>query len=140
VVGEDRASATGTSGVDESGQIRDELGSRVSISPHSMAGQVIATKRPFVLQDDTAVLDNRAEVVGRGAHVIAGLWNGEEVIGFISMDNLLTHRQITEHQCRLLSLYATTLGHLCSLKRLEEALQERAEALERADRTKDQFL
>src|SRR6266446_5173743 len=47
-VGEDRASATGTFGVDENGEVRDERGSRVTIRPQSVAGQVIATKSAFV--------------------------------------------------------------------------------------------
>src|SRR5947207_5882930 len=66
-VGEDRASATGTYGVDEHGQIRDERGSRVSISPVSLVGQVLAGKRPFALRQDAPTMDNRAEVVGRGS-------------------------------------------------------------------------
>ncbi len=134
LVGEDRASATGTFGVDENGQLRDERGSRVPVAPASLAGQVLASKRPFVLREDTSTLDNRAEVVGRGSHAIAGLWNGAEVIGFISTDNLLLRQPITERQCKLLTLYASALGHLCALKRLEEELRRRAEELAEADR------
>ena len=63
MVGEDRASATGTFGVDEEGRVRDERGSRVQVSPQSLAGQVLASKRPFALREDTSTLDNRAEVL-----------------------------------------------------------------------------
>jgi PAS domain S-box-containing protein len=139
-VGVDRASATGTFGVDEHGRLRDERGSRVSIAPASVAGQVLASKRPFVLRQDAPTLDDQAEVVGRGSHAIAGLWNGAEMIGFISTDNLLLHQPITERQCKLLTLYASAVGHLCALKRLQEELRRRAEELAEADRRKDEFL
>jgi PAS domain S-box-containing protein len=124
---EDHSSATGSFGVDESGQLRDERGSRVTISPGSVAGEVLSSKRLFALRVDAPVMDNRADRVGRGAHAIAGLWNGEEAIGFISTDNLLLRQPITERQCKLLTLYASALGHLCSLKRTEEELQAREE-------------
>jgi signal transduction histidine kinase/CheY-like chemotaxis protein len=144
---ETRTAATGSFGVDENGQIRDERGSRVSITPGSVAGQVLLARKPFAARRDVPVLDDRAEIVGQGVHAIAGLWDGEEVIGFVSTDNLLRREPVTERQCRLLTLYASTLGHLCSLKRvqmererLESQLRQRAEELARADRAKDQFL
>jgi PAS domain S-box-containing protein len=124
---EDHTAATGSFGVDETGQLRDERGSRVTISPGSVAGEVLSSKRLFALRVDAPVMDNRADRVGRGAHAIAGLWNGEEAIGFVSTDNLLLRQPITERQCKLLTLYASALGHLCSLKRAEEALQAREE-------------
>jgi PAS domain S-box-containing protein len=132
-VDEDRTLARGSFGVDETGELRDERTSRVRVTPASVAGQVLLSKRPFALRAEGPVLDHRAEVVGQGAHATAGLWNGEEVIGFLSTDNYLRRQPITERQCQLLTLYASALGHLCSLKRAEEALV-------RADRAKDQFL
>src|SRR5438034_8489141 len=132
-VGEDLTSATGTFGIDENGRLRDERGSRVPISPASLAGQVLASKRPVALRQDAPTMDNRAEVVGRGSHAIAALWNGTKAIGFISTDNLLHHQPITERQCKLLALYASAVGHLCQLKRLEEELRRRAEELAEAD-------
>jgi PAS domain S-box-containing protein len=137
---QDPTTATGTFGVDEQGQIRDERSSRVTVFPSSVAGQVLASRRPFFLRERVPVLDDRAEPVGRGAHAIAGLWNGEEVIGFVSTDNLLENRPITERQCKLLSLYASALGHLYAVKRLEHALRLRAQELAEADRRKDEFL
>jgi PAS domain S-box-containing protein len=129
----DRRSARGSFGVDEHGQIRDERDSRVRVSPQSMAGQVLASKRPYVFRSNATVMDDRAAAVGRATHAIAALWDGEEVIGFISTDNLLQHRPITERDCRILTLFAATLGHLCSLKRAQDAMAE-------ADRRKDEFL
>jgi PAS domain S-box-containing protein len=136
----DPASATGTFGVDESGQIRDERGSRITIRPQSVAGQVLASRQPCVIRHDAPIRDLHAEIVGHGTHAIAGLWNGEAVIGFLSTDNLLHRRPVTDRQCRLLTLYASALGHLLALKRLEEELRRRAWALEEADRRKDEFL
>jgi signal transduction histidine kinase len=137
---DDRTAARGTFGVDESGQIRDERESRVTITPQSLAGQILRARKPVLLEGEGPVRDNRADVVGRGMHAIAALWNGEEVIGFVSIDNLLRQQPITERQCRLLALYASALGHLWAVKRLESELRQRAQELAEADEQKDQFL
>jgi len=55
--------------------------------------------------------------VGRGEHVTAGLWDGESIIGYISVDNLLRQRPFSDHDCEIIRLYATAVGHLISLKR-----------------------
>jgi PAS domain S-box-containing protein len=134
----DPAWATGTFGVDESGRLRDERGSRASISPDCLAGQVLASKCPLVLREESSAFPNGT--VGWGTHVVAALWNGAEVVGFIGTDNLVHHQPITERQCKLLILYASTVGHLCAVKRLEEELRRRAQQLGEADRLKDEFL
>ena len=62
-------------------------------------------------------------VVGHGTLVHAAMWNGEKVIGFVAMDNLLLHRPITDQDAQLLNSFASTLGYLCSSKRAEETLR-----------------
>ncbi len=124
---------TGSFGVDEEGRLRDERGSRIAVSPESLAGQVMASPRGLALRHEAAVLNNRGEVVGHASHAIAALWDGEEVIGLLCTDNLLRRQPIEARECELLTLFASTLGHLCTLKRAEEALR-------RADRHKDEFL
>jgi PAS domain S-box-containing protein len=123
------SAVTGSFGIDESGELRDERGARIDVSPRSLAGRVLAAKQPLALREHEPVLNHRGEKVGEASHAIAALWNGEEVTGFISTDTLLTHAPVTDEQCRLLTLYATVLGHLCSLKVAEEALRENEDRL-----------
>jgi light-regulated signal transduction histidine kinase (bacteriophytochrome) len=80
--------------------------------------------------NDHATLFTNGQVVGHGMRVTAGLWDGETVIGFLSVDNLLQKRPFTDHDCELLRLYASAVGHLCSLKKAQEALTRLKEELE----------
>ncbi|MDK1032671.1 MAG: PAS domain-containing protein, partial [Planctomycetia bacterium] len=76
------------------------------------------------------MLDDNGKVVGRGCRAIAALWDGHQTIGCITADNLLHRKPITERQFELLTLYTSSLGHLFSRKRAEEALRESEERLE----------
>jgi PAS domain S-box-containing protein len=116
----------GSFGVDEEGNLRDERGKRVTVT--EVQRDILSQQAPsallFVDQD---LVGDSGNVVGRGIRTQAAMWDGEAVIGFISTDNLLQRRPITERDCELLNLYASTLGYLCSRKRAEEALvSERA--------------
>ena len=65
----------------------------------------------------------KGQDVGQGTHVFAGLWDGNTAIGFISVDNLLRQRSISDRDCEIIRLYASALGHFCSLMRAQEELR-----------------
>ena len=114
----------GTYGVDENGQLRDERGSRWAIESDTVIADIATHKKRLVVFTDHPLRNDELEIVGRGMNATAALWDGEEIIGLLSTDNLLQGQPITEHQCELLTLYAATLGHLCTRKRAERALRE----------------
>ena len=126
-VSEDGDAVTGTFGVDEGGRIRDERGHRVRVAPDSVMGQILTHKAPSVLSEDTGLYNDRGEVVGRGTMAGSALWDGEKAIGRIAIDNLLSRKPITQQQCELLSLYGSTLGHLCSRQRALDELRRSEE-------------
>ena len=115
----------GSFGIDENGHLRDERGSTVPIRPGSPASRVLRGEAPSVAVADAPLRNNRGEVVGTGTHVVASLWNGRTVIGCLAADNFLSREEITASQQELLKLYASTLGHLCSLKQTEASLADR---------------
>jgi signal transduction histidine kinase/GAF domain-containing protein len=121
-VSKDRTHVQGTYGVDENGEITDERNVLLPIILTERITPVIQGEIPFMRTEDTELF-TKGIVVGRGHLVSAGLWDGEKVIGFISADNLLRHQPIDDHDCEILRLYASAVGHLCSLKRVEEELQ-----------------
>ncbi|MHB0936422.1 MAG: PAS domain-containing sensor histidine kinase [Armatimonadota bacterium] len=123
-VGETTGEVNGSFGIDETGGLRDERGRRLSVAPASLMGRALAETMRLTVEEETPLLNDHAEVVGTGMHVIAVLRDGEKAIGCLSMDNLLSHRPISERQRELLGLYAVTLGHLYALKRAEEALRD----------------
>ncbi|MFO7974284.1 MAG: ATP-binding protein [Candidatus Hydrogenedentota bacterium] len=114
----------GSFGVDEDGRIRDERRRRIPILPDDEdAHRVLNREVRFVVRGDAILRDGEGNTVGKGTRVMAPLWDGQAVIGFVYIDNYLTHDEITEDQCRILALFAVSLGHLCSLHRTAEALR-----------------
>lgn len=114
----------GSYGVGEDGALRDERQRRVRLTDDDAdLRRVLNHEVKFVLRTNTDLRDAEGRTVGQGTHVTAPLWDGEDVIGFICTDNHLSHREITEDQCRILALFAASLGHLCSLHRRAEELR-----------------
>ena len=83
---------------------------------------VLQGQVPLLRRTDTQ-LALIGHVVGQGMHVSAGLWDGKSIIGYITVDNLMRQRPISDRDCEIIRLYASALGHLISLKRTELELQ-----------------
>jgi len=120
---DDPAYMLGSYGVDEAGQVRDERGLRYPTN-HDPAHDVLRTGEEKVYYDQHApIYDQHANVLGHGEAAAAGLWDGNRVIGFLSIDSFLTGNKISPRQREVLTLYAQMLGHLCTLKRTTQALR-----------------
>jgi diguanylate cyclase (GGDEF)-like protein/PAS domain S-box-containing protein len=119
---EDSNSILGTFGVNAEGRITDERGDRYSIGPESNIRSILQNQIPLLRLTDVP-LALKGQDVGQGMHVFAGLWDGNTAIGYLTVDNLLRHRPISERDCEIIRLYASALGHLCSLKRAQEELR-----------------
>jgi DNA-binding LacI/PurR family transcriptional regulator/signal transduction histidine kinase len=119
----------GSFGTDLAGAVVDERGTH--LSTEGMQMEILRQTRPVaLLWNDIELRDGMRKVVGRGARAQAAIWDGERVVGFVSLDNLLHHRPITTQDAELLNLFASTVGHLFSRKRTEEALQHYSQRLE----------
>ena len=115
-------SLVGAFGTDESGRCRDERGIRCSLSPGSIKSKIISGEQESVLEHGAQLYDQHGQVVGHGSYVAAGLRDSRGVIGFIITDNLIKGAALTEAHQQILTLYGCSLGHLCSLKRAEQAV------------------
>ncbi|HEY3415490.1 MAG TPA: ATP-binding protein, partial [Armatimonadota bacterium] len=113
----------GSFGIDETGALRDERQDRVSVSQDTDMGKLLADKARILIKRNSPLYDHTAKVVGQGEHALAAIWNGDTVIGCLSVDNFLSQQPFTPAQCDLLINYAATLGHLITQK---QAVQERA--------------
>src|SRR5205085_4660735 len=118
----------GSFGTDEQGQTRDERHLRLPIHVIPLAAQLLDGSARVLRRDEATLYGDRGNPVGRGTHVLAGLWNGDRFIGFLAADNLLAGRPISEPESELLGLYAATIGHLCTRLKAEEALRESRDA------------
>jgi PAS domain S-box-containing protein len=126
----------GSFGVDDKGKVRDERGLRVEYDPDAQEGRALAAGTETFVKETRpkAGAEVEADLVSLG---VAGLWDGREVIGWLSVDNLLTGGRMSENERQLISLYASALGHLCNRQRATEALrasEQRYDLAERAAR------
>lgn len=119
----------GTFGTDEHGQVRDERGQSHPWSAEMRELHLLKKPQELFHHTEAPLYNDANEIVGMGEIGAAALWNGEEVIGLLYVDNLLTHKPIGEERWRIFELYASTLGHLLSLKRTESALRGQEELL-----------
>ncbi|NCC52871.1 MAG: GAF domain-containing sensor histidine kinase [Spartobacteria bacterium] len=124
----------GTYGTDEEGVLRDERGKRSSYAIDDCMRRVLEQHVAFAMSSNGEIYNHRTEVVGYGVRAIAGLWDGEDVVGFLSTDNLLTGSEINEHDCELLTLYASSLGHLFARLRAATELRKKEEELRHAQK------
>jgi len=113
----------GTWGVDENGNLRDERSARLPADGNPAIESVVLQHRSLAVLEDAELRDAKGKVVGKGTNVVAPLWDGEDVIGYLAVDNLLHGEPITERDQELLTVYAATLGHLCTRRRAELALR-----------------
>jgi PAS domain S-box-containing protein/putative nucleotidyltransferase with HDIG domain len=117
---EDSAAILGTFGVDANGRITDERGDRYPVGADIRP--ILQSQIPLLRLTD-APLSLKGQTVGRGMHVVAGLWDGNTAIGYITVDNLLRQRPFSDGDCEIIHLYASALGHLCSLKRAQQEIR-----------------
>ena len=122
-VSDDPLRFRGSFGVDENGNVRDE--SESVLDGSTRAADLMSGKISIWVSDDADLKDDHGGDVGTGGVAAAALLDRDKVLGFISVDNLLTHKPITPQQTELLRLLAADLGHLCARKRVEETLHER---------------
>ncbi len=114
----------GSFGTDETGRTCDQRGKQVSLDRGSSFGDFLINKMPLVVLEDAPLQNDRGEVAGRGWQARACLYEGEAIIGFIVADNLLSRQPISEQIKKILTLYASSLGHLYSRKKAEREVAE----------------
>jgi len=130
---QDRQLLVGSFGTDEKGQVRDERESRLPVAIQGASTAILTNRASLVFEPDEPLRDGMGAIVGRGWLAIAAMRDAEKVIGYISADNLLRGLPADEHQLEILKLYGITLGHLCTRKRAEEALAQKAQELARSN-------
>lgn len=123
---EDTERCVGTFGVDEKGNIRDER----SRSFRLESGGLSIYSDPIVVNHDVDLLNDKGEVIGHGASAFVVMWDGNDIIGLMTCDNLLTKHSVTEECRELLVMYAMALAALISKRRAEAALVEKERLFE----------
>ncbi|HMS55533.1 MAG TPA: PAS domain S-box protein, partial [Fimbriimonadaceae bacterium] len=123
---EDPERCVGTFGVDEAGNLRDERSRSFRLDP----GGLTNYSDPIVVNHDVDLLNDQGEVIGHGASAFVVMWDGNDIIGLMTCDNLLTMHPVTEECRELLVMYAMALAALISKRRAEAALVEKERLFE----------
>jgi PAS domain S-box-containing protein len=115
----------GSYGTDEQGQLRSEWQYRYGVGQEepNLANQVLSGQVSALVNHDVPLYDASNQPVGVGWVAVAGLNDGEQVIGCLFADNLLNQPPLGRYQLEVLRLYGATLGHLAKRKWDEEALR-----------------
>ncbi|MFO6422710.1 diguanylate cyclase domain-containing protein [Motilimonas sp. KMU-193] len=119
----------GTFGTNEDGEVVDESYYSSVIPDHPVVQETLRRKDYVIVIEDTALQHNKKEV-GRGWNAMVALWDGEQALGWIAVDNLINHRPLELHHKEVLKLYAANLSQLIFRKRQDEQLLEFNKQLE----------
>lgn len=117
VIDEEKQIIQGTYGTDEMGQVRQEKDYAMPLSNPAWR-KVIEAEETVIFRHDVDLLDYK-DIVGQGWKAIAGLWDGKQIIGFIALDNLITHYAPRPYEEELIAIYASILAQTILHKRNE---------------------
>ncbi len=121
----------GSFGTDAQGQICDERHLRLPKGPEGFFEMDSSTELQMKSWRRSVLYDGEHNPIGEGWNVLAPLWQGNKVIGFLSADNLIRKRPFSQDVLDLLGLYASTLSHLIFRVKGEEKTQKRRDMLEK---------
>ena len=112
----------GTFGIDEDGQLRDEQHLRQSLTDFPNYSEFLKIETGVLHKEHESLRNHKGEIVGTGELAVAGIWDKEKLIGYISTDNLLTAQRFSEQQRTILVLFSQTISNLIIRKREDQAL------------------
>ena len=102
----------GTFSIDEDGQIRDKRHQRMPIDSSPIHGILLSGQPRVHHQENVMLLDENEEEIGSGDAAAAGLWDGNEIIGYIRAEILTTGVPYTTRDLELLNLFAQIISNL----------------------------
>jgi len=114
----------GSFGIDEQGNIRDERAQRMEIGNDPVHNLLLENSPRLYYNPQNKLRNHKAEVIGIGEAAASALWDGQQVIGYIAIDNLLSKQPISSYQREILALFAQTLGNLTTRIRSQESIEE----------------
>jgi diguanylate cyclase (GGDEF)-like protein len=115
----------GSWGTDEAGRLRDERG-RVSETGGDLPATFYEGRLPIVFAGDSVCFDDQGRFVGRGAKLVAPLWDGHAVVGELVVDDLLHHRGFDLERREVFVIFSRIVANILGLKRAETELRRLA--------------
>ncbi|MEP6984640.1 MAG: PAS domain S-box protein, partial [Chloroflexota bacterium] len=121
---EDSEFTFGTFGTAEDGTIRDErqVHTATAIVLPQLTDMVEIGNKKIHYKPESELLNEYSQSVGQGWSAMGHLFDGDRIIGGLSIDNYFSHAPVQTYQLEILALYSNMVGHLCILKRAETKL------------------
>ena len=121
---------TGTFGVDEEGNIRDERGQSWSFINTYSEEFVNGRRDPFITKDSAPLYNEKSEIIGYGWHLSVPILDRGEFIGFIGTDNYIHRQPLKNYEPELLRFYGATIGHLTVRQLEQETIRKLSSAIQ----------
>lgn len=110
----------GTYGTDLNGNVTNEQWFCTAIEDHQQAKKTLDKGKHISINTNCALHHNN-ELVGYGWNATVSLWDGDDIIGWIACDNLITHTPLKSYHRELLKLLGITISqHLIQLRAQDE--------------------
>lgn len=113
----------GAYGTTPDGQPRDESHYRVSLDTEDGRVWRALTQKDYVSVWEDIPITEYGEVIGKGWNAVVGVWEGDQAVAYLSIDNFVHKRPMRPYETDLLSLYGSTVGSLIVRKRAEATLR-----------------
>ncbi|MCX9079565.1 MAG: PAS domain-containing protein, partial [Candidatus Methanoperedens sp.] len=119
----------GTYGTDLRGNMQSEAGFRFALQPGG--GMWKSLQRPDrFIYEESAPLKHNLDEVGTGWKVTIALWHGNRNLGWLSVDNLIHQKPISQPQLEILAQYGLLVAALLARKQAERRQQESEQMLQ----------
>lgn len=119
----EQATATGTYGTDEQGNLTDERHFHFTPNPIGNMIKALNFVERFSLEEDVE-LRTQFEVSGQGWNAASVLRNGNECLGWLLTDNAIHHQPVSKVLMEILALYSMSVGSILAQKRTQVALRD----------------
>ncbi|MBN8637120.1 MAG: PAS domain-containing sensor histidine kinase [Anaerolineae bacterium] len=110
----------GSYGIDETGTIRPEHNQRWPFTDTFVTDFLAGRTEVVARYEEVPLFNDRSEVVEYGWHLAAPMQHGSELIGILTVDNLLRKQPMKNYEPELLRMYGITVGHLMQLRRVRD--------------------
>ena len=120
-----RNQQVGTWGTDAQGNLRKEHDFRAPVG----ADLIVRQQDDRVRYTDKTQLQELGKAVDTGWHLQAAIFSGNELFGWIFVDNLVNHQPLSTAQFDLARTYANVLGQLIVHSKIEDTLIEAIDSL-----------
>ncbi|MEW6359326.1 MAG: ATP-binding protein [Planctomycetota bacterium] len=117
----------GSYGTDPEGRTRDERGWRRHMP--GVLNLLRETNGVDAVAQNGPLNDAGVRILEKGERAFAPIMDADKIVGLLSADNLVSRRRMVARDMKVLTLYASTLGHLISRQKSEHALRSGADNL-----------